>query len=119
MEIAFTVFIDNSTAAKLNLADKVVKSTVILHSILGKDHFITITGEYRTSFAHLGERNVIDLPEYTCFATSITRLTRLTNSVRVLESPHDYLPDGQAKSAPREVIRLVNWMMTGSARIVC
>ena len=119
VEISFTIFIDNSAAAKLNLAEKIVKSTVILHTMLGKDHFISITGEYRTFFTHLERKNADDLPEYTCFATSLTRLTRLTSSARALETPHDYLPDGQAKNAPREVMRLVNWMMTGSARIVC
>ncbi|KAF8351983.1 DNase I-like protein [Amanita rubescens] len=100
-EITFTVFVDNSTAFKLNREDKVVKSTVILHSLLGQDQFISITGEY----------------QYTCFATSLQRLTRLTDSARAVKSPHDYLPEGHAKNAPREVMRLVNWMMTGSARI--
>lgn len=119
VEINFTIFIDNSAAAELNLAEKTVKSTVILHSILGKDHFISITGEFRTSFTYLERENAVDLPEYTCFATSLTRLARLTSSARALETPHDYLPDGQAKNAPREVMRLVNWMMAGSARIVC
>lgn len=119
-EITFTVFVDKSTAPKLNREEKVVKSTVILHSLLGKDQFISITGEYRTSFFHLDRNNVIDvLVEYTCFATSLERLTRLTDSARALKSPHDYLPEGHAKNAPREVMRLVNWMMTGSARIVC
>ncbi len=117
-EITFTVFVDNSTAPKLNREEKVVKSTVILHSLLGKDQFISITGEYRR-FAHLERNNLIDVLEYTCFATSLERLTRLTDSARALKSPHDYLPEGHAKNAPREVMRLVNWMMTGSARIVC
>ncbi|KAK2460857.1 hypothetical protein APHAL10511_007327 [Amanita phalloides] len=100
-EITFTILVDNSTAPMLNLAEKILKGAVILHSMLGKDHFISITGEY----------------QYTCFSTSLTRLTRLTGPARTLQSCHDYLPDGHAKNAPREVMRLVNWMMAGSARV--
>lgn len=62
VEINFTIFIDNTEAAKLNLAEKVVKNTVILHSMLGKDHFISITGEYRTSLTHLERENAVNLP---------------------------------------------------------
>ena len=52
-EISFTVFVDNSTAPKLNLAEKALKGTVILHSMLGKDHFISIMGEYRAFLASI------------------------------------------------------------------
>ncbi|KIL66111.1 hypothetical protein M378DRAFT_192118 [Amanita muscaria Koide BX008] len=100
-EIAFTFFADNVAARTLNLSERALKATVILHSLLGKDHFISITGEY----------------QYTCFATSLERLTRLSGPVRTLNSPLEYLPDHRAKNAPREVMRLVNWMMAGSARV--
>ncbi|KAF8624682.1 hypothetical protein AX17_007013 [Amanita inopinata Kibby_2008] len=100
-EITFTIYVDDTTAPKLNMTDKDLKGTVILHSLLGKDHFITLSGEY----------------QYTCFATTLTRLTRLRSPVRTLESPDDYLPNSHAINAPREIMRLVNWMMSGSARI--
>ncbi|PFH50872.1 hypothetical protein AMATHDRAFT_60376 [Amanita thiersii Skay4041] len=100
-EVTFTALIDNSTAPKLNTAHNDLRSTVILHSLLGKDHFITISGEY----------------QYTCFATTLTRLTRLKGPVRNIETPDDFLPNSHSINAPREVMRLVNWMMAGSARV--
>jgi len=100
-DITLTALANNTAARRLNLSEKALKGTVILHSMHGKDHFITIAGEY----------------QYTCFATSLERLTRLRGPALTLKSPHDYLPDHRVKNAPREVMRLVNWMMTGSARI--
>lgn len=43
------MFVDNSSASRLNLVLPRLDFTLILHTALGKDHFISVTGEYRTS----------------------------------------------------------------------
>lgn len=50
--------------------------------------------------------------EYTCFANTLERLIRLDGPVRKLKSLEDAMPGGQAVNAPREFMRLINWMMT-------
>lgn len=91
-----TVFVDNSSASRLNLAPPRLDFTLILHTALGKDHFILVTGEY----------------QYTCFANKLTRLTRLPGPVRTLKSPNDRVPARQPVNAPREIMTLINWLMT-------
>ncbi|KAG7095842.1 hypothetical protein E1B28_006537 [Marasmius oreades] len=102
VEIALTVFVDDRTASKLNLGSKNLDCTLILHTLLGKDHFITVSGKY----------------QYTCFANSLSRLTRLPGPIRSLTGPQDLLHEDRAINAPREIMRLVNWMMTGSHHAV-
>ncbi|KIK38519.1 hypothetical protein CY34DRAFT_809249 [Suillus luteus UH-Slu-Lm8-n1] len=91
-----TVFVDNSSASRLNIALPRLDFTLILHTALGKDHFISVTGEY----------------QYTCFANKLTRLTRLPGPVRTLKSPNDRVPVRQPVNAPREIVMLINWLMT-------
>ncbi|KAG1769780.1 DNase I-like protein [Suillus occidentalis] len=90
------LFVDNSSASRLNLAPPRLDFTLILHTALGKDHFISVTGEY----------------QYTCFANKLTRLTRLPGPVRTLKSPNDRVPARQPVNAPREIMTLINWLMT-------
>lgn len=94
--ITVTVFVDNSSASRLNLLPPRLDFTLILHTALGKDHFISVTGEY----------------QYTCFANKLARLTRLPCPVRSMKSPNDQVPAQQLVNAPREVMRLINWLMT-------
>ncbi|KAG1867495.1 Endonuclease/exonuclease/phosphatase [Suillus tomentosus] len=94
--ITVTVFVDNSPASRLNLLPPRLDSTLILHTALGKDHFISVTGEY----------------QYTCFANKLARLTRLPCPVRSMKSPNDQVPAQQSVNAPREIMRLINWLMT-------
>ncbi|KAG2159338.1 DNase I-like protein [Suillus bovinus] len=94
--ITVTVFVDNSSASRLNLAPPRLDFTLILHTALGKDHFISVTGEY----------------QYTCFANKLTRLTRLPGPVRSMKSPNDRMPARQSVNAPREIMKLINWLMT-------
>lgn len=35
-----------------------------------------------------------------------------------MESPNDLLPENNAINAPREIMRLVNWMMTNTLNTV-
>ena len=50
MEISLVAYVDNAIASILNLRPKDLSGTLILHTILGKDHFISVSGEYRQSF---------------------------------------------------------------------
>ncbi|KAJ7092810.1 DNase I-like protein [Mycena belliarum] len=92
--MTLTASIDNSAAARLNVGPKELECTLILHTVMGKDHFIAVTAEY--------------MP--TCFANSLTRLTRLPGPIRELGSG-DLLAEDRAINAPREIMRLVNWLM--------
>lgn len=48
VEITLTVLVDNASAQHLNLVSgKDLRVTLILHTMLGKDHFISVTGKYR------------------------------------------------------------------------
>ncbi|KIJ64696.1 hypothetical protein HYDPIDRAFT_39912 [Hydnomerulius pinastri MD-312] len=94
--IAVLAYVDNESAEKLNLNPTRLEYTLILHTALGKDHFIAVSGDY----------------QYTCFANALGRLTRLAGPIRELKSPEELMPAGQATNAPREIMRLINWMMT-------
>ena len=45
-EITFTAYVDNDIAGKLNRQPNDLGGTLILHTLLGKDHFISISAEY-------------------------------------------------------------------------
>lgn len=89
-------FVDNASAANLNVGPSHLEHTLILHTALGKDHFISITGDY----------------ERTCFANDLTWLARLPGPIRALRNLDQLLPADHAMSAPREVMRLIKWIMT-------
>ena len=55
--------------------------------------------------------------ERTCFATSLARLVRLPGPARVATS-QQLLREDDAANAPREIMRLVNWLMTEATAIV-
>ena len=56
--------------------------------------------------------------ERTCFATSISWLVRLPGPVRELNSPSDILSEDRGVNAPREIMRLVNWLMSQATDVV-
>ncbi|KAH9848135.1 DNase I-like protein [Lenzites betulinus] len=95
-EISLTVYVGDSTASRLNVGSTRLEETLVIHTALGRDHFVAIGGEY----------------ERTCFATSMTWLVRLPGPVRELKSPRDLLPEDRGVNAPREIMRLVNWLMS-------
>ncbi|KAH0831235.1 DNase I-like protein [Lanmaoa asiatica] len=102
--ILLSAYVDNDSAAKLNLGSSIIECTLIIHTALGKDDFLAVSGSY----------------QYTCFANTLERLTRLDGPIRRLKSPEEATPAGQAISAPREIMRLINWMMVhGSATVRC
>ncbi|KAJ7450812.1 DNase I-like protein [Mycena latifolia] len=95
MYMTLTASIDNGAAARLNVGLKELECTLILHTVMGKDHFVAVNAEY--------------VP--TCFANSLSRLTRLPGPVRTLGAATDLLAEDRAINAPREIMRLVNWLM--------
>jgi hypothetical protein len=50
--------------------------------------------------------------EYTCFANTLSRLVRLPGSVRAMKSPNDGVTERQSVNAPREFMKMINWLMT-------
>lgn len=54
----------------------------------------------------------------TCFANTLTHLTRLKAPIREVKSTDDLFSEEDAKNAPREVMRLVNHMMSGDGDVV-
>ncbi|KAJ7766342.1 DNase I-like protein [Mycena maculata] len=95
VQITLTAYIDNASASRLNIDHKELDCTLILHTVMGKDHFIAVSAEY--------------VP--TCFANSLLRLTLLPGPIRSLKSSSELLAEDRAINAPREIMRLVNWMM--------
>jgi len=100
-EITLTGFVDNAVASLLNRRPRDLSGTLILHTVMGKDHFILLSGEY----------------QYTCFANTLTMLAQLPGPIRALESTQDLLEDRHRKNASDEVIRLVQWLMRNTSNI--
>jgi len=50
LDIILTAEVDNTTASMLNLRPKDLSGTLILHTMFGKDHFISLSGEYRKQY---------------------------------------------------------------------
>ncbi|KAI6145171.1 DNase I-like protein [Pisolithus tinctorius] len=96
--VTTVAYVDDAAASKLNLRPPKLECTLILHTALGKDHFISVSGYY----------------QYTCFVNTLERLARLPGPIRNLKTPEDLMPSTQALNAPREIMRLINWMMTNS-----
>ncbi|KAF8728361.1 phosphatidylinositol dephosphorylation, partial [Rhizoctonia solani] len=97
--ITITTSITNGIAAELNAGNKKLEDIVILRAIRGKDTFLPINGTWTR----------------TCLAYSPTALVRLPGPVRtstVLKSAQ--LPPEKASSSPRELMRLINWLMKNS-----
>ncbi|KAL4269489.1 Inositol polyphosphate-related phosphatase domain-containing protein [Pleurotus pulmonarius] len=93
--ITLEINIGPKEAPTLNLGSKVLGAALILHTAFGKDHFISVGAEY----------------QYSCFANDLIRLTHLPGPVRSLKSQDDLLPENRGVNAPREIMRLVNWLM--------
>ncbi|KAJ7595016.1 DNase I-like protein [Mycena floridula] len=97
VDLTIVAYVDKQ-AARLNLGPRSLECTLILHLIMGQDHFIAVTAEF----------------EHTCFANSVERLTRLPGPIRSLKSHDDLLAADRSVNAPREIMRLVNWLMNSN-----
>ncbi|EKM57325.1 uncharacterized protein PHACADRAFT_208418 [Phanerochaete carnosa HHB-10118-sp] len=94
-EIILTTTVDNPVAAKLNVGDPHLEATLVLHVARGNDSFVVVSGDYAR----------------TCFATSMQRLVRMPGPMR-MTGVRRLLPDEQAATAPKEVMRLISWLMS-------
>lgn len=47
-QVSLTVFIDDSVAAQMNMGSTRLEETLVIHTALGRDHFVAISGEYGT-----------------------------------------------------------------------
>ncbi|KAK0226427.1 DNase I-like protein [Armillaria fumosa] len=101
-EITITVHLDEESAVLLNEAyltrtsnRQQVDCTLILRTLGsgGKDSFVVVGGEW----------------EPTCFAVPLATLTRLSGPISQPQSR--LLEEGEGVNAPREVMRLVEWLM--------
>ncbi|KAI0074264.1 DNase I-like protein [Panus rudis PR-1116 ss-1] len=101
LSIELRSYVDKDLAARLNAGPGKLEDTLILHTSFGKDHFVAVAGEFQR----------------TCFAQSLERLTRLPGPVRTLKANEQLLSDEQALNAPREVMRLVNWLMSNATNV--
>ncbi|KAG9122408.1 hypothetical protein FRC07_001217, partial [Ceratobasidium sp. 392] len=94
--IRVTTNVTNEIAAQLNAGTKTLEDIIILHTIRGKDTFVPVMGAWTR----------------TCLAYSPDALVRLPGSVR--DSPvskRAQLSTEKSSSSPRELMRLVNWLM--------
>jgi phosphatidylinositol-bisphosphatase len=46
--ITLTAQVDNAAASRLNVGPAALECTLILHTVMGKDHFVAVSGEYST-----------------------------------------------------------------------
>ncbi|KAH7915962.1 DNase I-like protein [Hygrophoropsis aurantiaca] len=93
--ITLTAFVSTACARLLNQGPRRIECMLILHTALGKDHFVVVGGEY----------------QHTCFANSLATLTRLTGPVRTSYATLKERKEEQSASVPREAMRLINWLM--------
>ena len=101
----------------LNLGPERIDTALIIHNALGKNHVIPVVGYYRASSSVCVVLDLIHIGrlEHTCFANSLTYLTRLTGPIRHSRS---LLPETHAVNAPREIIKLIEWLMTYATEVV-
>ncbi|KIJ42241.1 hypothetical protein M422DRAFT_780052 [Sphaerobolus stellatus SS14] len=93
--IEITVIIDERTASFLNHGNPSISENLVLHLLRGTDHIFSLIGSYKK----------------TCFANSLSRLVRTRGPVRT-KGDEPLLPEVNALSAPRELMFLVEWLMT-------
>ncbi|KAH7928356.1 DNase I-like protein [Leucogyrophana mollusca] len=105
--ITLTASISNLCARSLNIGPRRLECTLILHTALGKDHFVVDSFALGLQLLAIG----LSLTEHTCFANSLSRLTRLSGPIRTSHSTTKEWREGQTVNAPREVMRLINWLM--------
>ena len=128
--MSITVFVDDTSATRLNVGDVQLRHTIILHSLRGKDNFISVSGNYCTIISHFSSGltqqtgTLLMISDFalvpTCFANELETLVRLPGSIRQLSNQAvSLLSEMKPKTnAPREVIRLINWLMSNAAEEV-
>ena len=49
-ELTLSVLVDDSIASQLNVGITHLEETLVLHTALGRDHFVAVTGDYGMPF---------------------------------------------------------------------
>ncbi|KAL5507754.1 hypothetical protein ACEPAH_5372 [Sanghuangporus vaninii] len=102
LSILLTICVDETSAPGLNTGEAELQHTLILHTLRGKDHFLVVSGNYKR----------------TCFANDLATLVRLPGSIRQSSTPNKSPERAKSRTnAPREVMRLINWLMTNATDI--
>ena len=47
-ELSLSVLVDDTIASQLNMGATHLEETLVLHTALGRDHFVAVTGDYGT-----------------------------------------------------------------------
>lgn len=93
VSVALTIVVAESQAPKFNLAEERIEDILILHLLRGKDHFLSISGQFLPS----------------AFGNRLDQLIRLTTPARIRQP----LPESEKSKwlrIPKEVWRLVDWL---------
>ncbi|KAG5220607.1 DNase protein [Salix suchowensis] len=109
--ITLEINIETKEAATLNLRPNVLGAALILHTAL--ERIITYLLEQSIVSVLIPDilQPINSSLEYSCFANDLNRLTHLPGPVRSLRSQDELLPENRGVNAPREIMRLVNWLM--------
>ncbi|KAI0258569.1 Endonuclease/exonuclease/phosphatase [Gloeopeniophorella convolvens] len=94
--LEFTIYVSPKIAAPLNLKTQELFTLIIVHTALGQDLFLSVSGEY----------------EPTCFGTSLATLVRLPGPIRELKGEEELIPSTQARNSSREFMKLMGWLMS-------
>ena len=122
MNLQFTILVSPAIAAPLNLKIQKLSTLLIIHTISGQDHFLSLDGEYGAPTIVLSLRTSLDTAglEQTCFGTHLSALVRLPGPIRELKGTRDLLPEPQAHNSSREFTKLMGWLMSHNVEtIVC
>ncbi|KIM24328.1 hypothetical protein M408DRAFT_234635 [Serendipita vermifera MAFF 305830] len=95
IRITLTALVDKNFARTIDPKVHSLETTIILHVEHGLDHFIVVNADFQP----------------TCFAKSLDYLTHLPKSVRQSDGVAT-LNDNQAANIPRELMRIIDWLMT-------
>lgn len=109
MTITFTVLVDRTSAAALNIGTDRIEDILILHLENGKDFFISISGSFQP----------------TCFSMPLALLVRMPEPVRLSRDIIERWSTVEARkemeavlSVPKEVWRLVDHLFQHGLKTV-
>ncbi|KZS88555.1 DNase I-like protein [Sistotremastrum niveocremeum HHB9708] len=98
------IHVNAQNARALNEGVSILDETVILHVVGGQDHFLQVCGNYQG----------------TCFGNDLNWLVRLPCPVREFAKDRNQwklLPENGALSCPRELGRLLEWLMSNAVTV--
>jgi inositol polyphosphate 5-phosphatase INPP5B/F len=111
------VDVDNKAASSLNPFHQ--RLNFMLHTDMGKECSVSISAEYGTESISSSCHKLIQYLEPTCFANSLSNLIRLPLPVRSIRSENQLLDEEEAATPPKEIMRLIGWLMEDGVNMVC